>query len=114
MNTETMVNTTKTTLVKGDEMMSARRKRLPKRLKKYRMDAGYSIYTLSDKLGVNYSTISHWENGKKFPRQQSLMKLEDIFGVSYRELFEDLTEEEADELERRLQEQIRNPRKNRY
>lgn len=73
----------------------------PKRLKKYRMDGGFTIYSLADRLGVNFSTVSYWENGEKFPRQKKMAELEDLFGVGYRELFSDLTEEEIKELEER-------------
>lgn len=73
--------------------------RMPKRLKKYRMDSGYTIYSLADRVGVSYSTVSYWENGHKFPRPDKMMKLEDIFGANYRDLFEDLSEEETEELE---------------
>lgn len=83
-------------------------KPVPKRLKKYRIDAGYTIYSLAEKLNVNYSTVSYWENGIKHPRHNKIMELEDLFNVSYRELFSDLTEEEAEELERRIEEQRRN------
>lgn len=77
----------------------AKKERTPKRLKKYRMDAGYTTYSLGDKLGVSFSTVSNWEGGLKFPRQEKLMELEDLFKVSYRELFEDLTDAENRELE---------------
>lgn len=83
---------------KGDVKME---KRLPKRLKKYRLDAGFTIYSLADRLGVNYSTVSYWENGVKFPRVKTMMELEEVFGVGYRELFKDLSEEEAYEVEQR-------------
>ncbi|QDP42842.1 helix-turn-helix protein [Bacillus phage vB_BmeM-Goe8] len=79
----------------------------PKRLKKYRTDAGLTIYTLADRLAkemgksVNYSSVSYWENGEKFPRQKTLRALEDMFGVGYRDLFDDLTPEEIEELENR-------------
>ncbi|MDA2396333.1 helix-turn-helix transcriptional regulator [Bacillus cereus] len=76
-------------------------KKLPKRLRKYRMNAGFTIYTLADRLGVNHTTVSNWENGKKHPRPDKMMELEDMFNVGYRELFKDLTEEETLELERR-------------
>lgn len=94
-----------TTNLKGDEVMK-KKKGLPKRLKKYRVDAGYSIYSLADRLGVNFSTVSYWENGHKFPRQGKMMELEELFGAGYRDLFTDLTEEEAAELERKMQDQI--------
>ncbi|QIW88666.1 transcriptional regulator [Bacillus phage P59] len=85
----------KTTIKGGSKMKT------PKRLKKYRLDAGYTIYTLADRLGVNFSSVSYWENGEKFPRRQKLEALEDLFGVGYRELFRDLTPEEMQELEQR-------------
>lgn len=77
------------------------KKRTPKRLKKYRMDAGYTTYSLGDKLGVSFSTVSNWEGGLKFPRQEKLMQLEELFKQGYRELFSDLTEEENRKLETR-------------
>lgn len=89
---------------KGVQKMSNKKERRPKRLKKYRLDNGYTIYSLADKLNVNFSSVSYWENGVKFPRPATMMELEDIFGVSYRELFTDLTEEEIVELEERTKE----------
>lgn len=82
----------------------AGKKKVPLRLKKYRMDAGYSIYNLAEMMGVNYSTISYWENGVRFPRKEKLILLEDLFHRGYRDLFEELSEVEAKETERRLKE----------
>ena len=82
-------------------MINLTKKRTPKRLKKYRMDEGYTTYSLGDKLGVSFSTVSNWEGGLKFPRQEKLMELEELFKQGYRELFSDLTEEENRELETR-------------
>ena len=78
-------------------------KRLPKRLKKYRIDKGFTIYSLADRLGVNYSTVSCWENGVKHPRHSKIMELEDIFDTTYRDLFTDMTEEEVEELNKKIQ-----------
>ncbi|BEU14670.1 transcriptional regulator [Bacillus phage CM1] len=77
------------------------KKKTPKMLKKFRMDEGHTIYSLADKLGVDYTTVSNWENGNKYPRPNKITELEDLFGVSYRELFEDLPEDQIAELERR-------------
>ena len=77
------------------------KKRTPQRLKKYRMDAGYTTYSLGDKLGVSFSTVSNWEGDLKFPRRHQLEALEKLFGKSYKELFTPLTEEENRELESR-------------
>lgn len=96
-----------TTTIKGDEKMTAKKattnkkpkqQGAPKMLKKVRMDAGMSIYSLADHMNVSPSTISYWENGKKHPRHDKIMKLEDLFKTNYRELFEDLSEETAREL----------------
>lgn len=76
-------------------------KRTMKRLKKLRIDHGYTIYSLADKLKVDPSSVSYWESGDKFPRRKKMEQLEDLFGVSYRELFSDLSDEEVLELEQR-------------
>lgn len=73
----------------------------PKRLRKYRSDRGFTIYSLADRLGVSYSSVSYWETGEKFPRHEKIMKLEEIFGVHYSELFTDMTPEEVQEFEAR-------------
>ncbi|QIA28726.1 HTH binding domain-like protein [Phage f2b1] len=72
-----------------------------KKLKKYRMDAGMTIYTLGERLNVDPSSISYWESGKKTPRMNRIIQLEDMFGVGHRELFSDLSAEETKELEQR-------------
>jgi transcriptional regulator with XRE-family HTH domain len=72
---------------------------MPKKLKKYRMKAGHTIYSLADKLNVSFSAVSYWENGAKFPRRDRLAVLEDMFGVDWRELFSDMTPEEVRELD---------------
>jgi transcriptional regulator with XRE-family HTH domain len=95
--------TKETKMKKGDEKMTKKQDKQPKRLKKYRIDAGFTIYSLADRLHVNFSTVSYWENGVKFPRQDKMMELEDIFGVGYRELFTDLTDDELLELKQRNQ-----------
>lgn len=71
----------------------------PKRLKKYRIEKGISIYELGEIVGANFSTVSYWENGKKFPRHDKIIALEDYFGRAYRDLFTDLTDYEMKILE---------------
>jgi transcriptional regulator with XRE-family HTH domain len=75
----------------------------PKKLRKYRLDHGYTIYSLADRMGVSYSSVSYWENGEKFPRHDKIMQLEEIFGVGYSELFKDMTSDEIKEIEIRKQ-----------
>jgi transcriptional regulator with XRE-family HTH domain len=92
--------TTQAKIKEGGKNMTKQQGK-PKRLKKYRMDNGFTIYSLADRLNVNYSTVSYWENGVKHPRHNKIVELEDLFKASYRDLFTDLTEEEAAELEQR-------------
>jgi transcriptional regulator with XRE-family HTH domain len=88
---------------KGEEhqVKTAKKQTVPKRLKKYRTDKGFTIYSLAERLGVNFSTVSYWENGKKYPRHEQILNLEEIFGKQYSDLFRDLTPEEIKDLESR-------------
>lgn len=94
--------TTKTITINTNKKGDDKKMKSPKRLKKYRMDAGYTIYSLADRLGVNFSTVSYWENGVKFPRPKTMMELEELFGVGYRDLFTDLSESEIHDIEERM------------
>lgn len=73
----------------------------PVRLKKYRLEhpTQVTIYSLASAMGVNSSTVSYWENGKKYPRHDMIIFLEDFFGKPYRDLFTDLSDEETREVE---------------
>lgn len=71
----------------------------PKRLKKYRIEKGISIYELAEIVDANFSTISYWENGKRYPRHDKIIELEDYFGRPYRDLFTDLTDDEIKSLD---------------
>ncbi|WP_338472517.1 helix-turn-helix transcriptional regulator [Niallia sp. XMNu-256] len=71
----------------------------PKRLKKYRIEKGISIYDLAEIVRADPSTISYWENGKKYPRHEKIIALEDYFERHYRDLFTDLTDHEIKVLE---------------
>jgi transcriptional regulator with XRE-family HTH domain len=97
-----------TTIKKGDEKVTNNKKQIPKVLKMVRMEAGYTIYSLAEELGVNFSSVSYWENGVKHPRHKMIMQLEDIFKLTYRELFTDLTPAEVlkvEEMEKEMRRQ---------
>lgn len=89
---------TENNIKKGEDKMS-NKKQAPKRLKLLRMKAGFTIYSLADRLDVNFSTVSYWENGVKHPRHNKIIELEDMFNTSYRDLFADLDEDEVAEVE---------------
>ena len=44
-----------------------------------RINAGLSQAEVGRRLGVDQSTVSYWESGKKFPRGATLVKLADLY-----------------------------------
>jgi transcriptional regulator with XRE-family HTH domain len=50
------------------------------------MQYGYTQKFLAEKLNVNQSTISLWENGQCRPEYENLIELADIFDVTTDEL----------------------------
>lgn len=58
-------------------------------MKTVRMKKGYSVRGLAEEIGVNYSSISLWENGKRRPRSANAFKLEKALNKPLQELMED-------------------------
>lgn len=46
------------------------------KVKKVRIEIGYSQEQLARELGVSFATINRWENGKSEPRQMALNTFE--------------------------------------
>ena len=59
---------------------------LPKQLKAHRERLGLSQEAFAQAIYVSRQTMSSWENGKTYPDVQSLLLLNDLFGVSIDEL----------------------------
>ncbi len=51
-------------------------------LKLLRENQGLSQQELADRLGIRQSTVGMWENGTNKPRNSTLVKIADYFGVS--------------------------------
>lgn len=58
-------------------------------MKRVREKKGYSVRSLADEIGVNYSSISLWENGKRKPRNENATKLEKLLGMPLQELLKE-------------------------
>lgn len=56
------------------------------KLKKARIDSGFTQEKVAEKLQVSRQTISNWENEKCYPDIISVIKLSDIYGISLDEL----------------------------
>lgn len=57
------------------------------RLKELRLKKGLTQTELGEKVGVKQSTFTNWENGKREPSFENLIKLADLLEVSLDSLF---------------------------
>jgi transcriptional regulator with XRE-family HTH domain len=55
-------------------------------LRKLRKERGISSDSVAELLGVKRRAYEYYETGDRDPSIESIEKLEDLFGVSYREL----------------------------
>lgn len=52
-----------------------------------RIKAGLSQTEVARRLGIDQSTVSYWESGKKIPRASKLAKLADLYCCTIDESF---------------------------
>lgn len=52
-------------------------------LKAARINAGYTQKEAAKLLGVSNVTLGNWENGTSFPNAQQIVKICELYGVSY-------------------------------
>ena len=67
-----------------------------KKLQKVRIQKGYSVRELAEEVGVHYSLISYWENGKRNPKSSNKEMLEHGLGVPHYKLLEEDKGEDND------------------
>lgn len=60
-----------------------------KTIAKYRKLQNLTQVELASKLDVHQTQIAHWEKGRSKPRQDSLVRLAEAFGVEVEELLTD-------------------------
>lgn len=63
-------------------------------LKKYLKINNVSRNQLSESLGISYSTISDWINGKAYPRIDKIEMMANYFGINKSDLVEEHSKEE--------------------
>lgn len=56
-------------------------------LKAARVNAGLTQSSVANVLGVSVSTIKNWEKGKTFPKHPHIVKLCELYKVSYDNIF---------------------------
>lgn len=69
---------------------------LSKNLKKYISKSGKDRGQIAEELGMSYSTLTDWINGKKYPRINNIERLAAYFNVSKSDLIEDFEEIKKD------------------
>lgn len=69
---------------------------LSRNLKKYIAKSGKDRSEVCKELGLSYSTLTDWINGKKYPRINNIEKLAIYFNVSKSELIEDFEDIKKD------------------
>lgn len=56
-------------------------------LKAARHNVNMTQKEAADAIGVSVATIKNWESGKTFPSQPKIMRICEIYGVSYDNIF---------------------------
>lgn len=51
----------------------------PKRLKSLRQESGFTQQEVANKIGINRGSYSNWENGKREPTLENVVKLAKLF-----------------------------------
>ena len=59
----------------------------PQKLKELRLKKGLTQTELGEKVGVKQSTFTNWENGKREPNFETIIKIADLLEVSVDWLF---------------------------
>lgn len=65
------------------------KKTMSNNLKRYLRINKVSRTQLSENLGISYSTISDWVNGKSYPRIDKIEMIANYFGINKSDLVED-------------------------
>lgn len=66
----------------------------PKKLKAYRLERGYTQKDLASLMGVSQNAIYNWENGKREPKMETLIKLAKVLKTKVLYLTGDVEEDE--------------------
>lgn len=60
---------------------------ISERIKQKRIAVGMTQKELAQKIGVPYQTLQFWENGKRKPKIENILKISDALGVSVGEIY---------------------------
>ena len=60
---------------------------ISERIKQKRIAVGMTQKELAQKIGVPYQTLQFWENGKRKPKIENILKISDALGISVGEIY---------------------------
>ncbi len=63
------------------------------KLRQERINKGWTLEFVAEKLGTTKQSVCDWEQCRHIPSYKILVKLENLFNLSHRELFEQLSNE---------------------
>lgn len=58
-------------------------------MRRERVKRGWTQEYVAEKCGVSPQVVCDWERGRRKPSYAVLVKLEDLFGMTHRELFKE-------------------------
>ena len=56
-------------------------------LKSARVNKGFTQEEAATKLGISPYTLANYENGKTFPDVPVIQKIEELYGIEYKDIF---------------------------
>ena len=80
----------------GEKVSPVNNEELSKNLKLFIAKSGKERREIAEDLGIPYSTLTDWINGKKYPRINNIEKMAGYFGISKSNLIEDFEEKQKD------------------
>ena len=80
----------------GDNVATYNKEVFANNLKNHMISNRKDRKDVANDLGIAYSTLTDWINGKKFPRIEKVEILADYFGISKSDLIEDFEEVKKD------------------
>lgn len=80
----------------GEKVSPVNNEELSKNLKLFIAKSGKERREIAEDLGIPYSTLTDWINGKKYPRINNIEKMASYFGISKSNLIEDFEEKQKD------------------
>lgn len=70
--------------------METKTKKVAKRLKQYRLDAGMTQQEVADFAGIDRKTVNRIENYHFLPNIDTLLRLSKAFSINPADIFQDL------------------------